>query len=130
MLETGGAIRCMRDPTRGGLSSALNEIADQSRVTVQLNEDTILVREEVRGACELLGLDPMYVANEGKLVTIVEPSAAEKILNTMKSHPLGRNASIIGTVAERQSVSVVMRTRFGTNRIVDMLSGDQLPRIC
>ena len=130
MLETGGAIRCMRDPTRGGLSSALNEIADQSCVTVQLNEDAIPVREEVRGACELLGLDPMYVANEGKLVAIVEPSAAEKILETMRSHPLGRNATIIGTVTERQPVSVVMRTRFGTNRIVDMLAGDQLPRIC
>ena len=130
MLETGGTIRCMRDPTRGGLSSALNEIAEQSHVSIELEEDAIPVREEVRGACELLGLDPMYVANEGKLAAIVAPQAASRILDAMRNHPLGREARVIGTVSERDSVPVTMRTRFGTQRIVDMLSGDQLPRIC
>jgi hydrogenase expression/formation protein HypE len=130
MLEAGGTIRCMRDPTRGGLSSALNEIAEQSRVSIQLDEETIPVREEVRGACEMLGLDPLYVANEGKLIAIVEPAAAEGILEAMRHHPLGGAARIIGTVTERQSVPVTMRTTFGTSRIVDMLAGDQLPRIC
>ena len=130
MLETGGAIRCMRDPTRGGLSSALNEIAEQSRVSIQLNEETIPVRDEVRGACEMLGLDPLYVANEGKLTAVVAAEAAEEILAAMKRHPLGKDSRIIGTVMERDVVPVTMRTVFGTNRIVDMLSGDQLPRIC
>jgi hydrogenase expression/formation protein HypE len=130
MLETGGSIRCMRDPTRGGLSSALNEIAEQSRVSIQLNEGTIPVRDEVRGACEMLGLDPLYVANEGKLIAVVAPEAAEEILAAMKRHPLGKDSRIIGTVTERDVVPVTMRTVFGTSRIVDMLSGDQLPRIC
>jgi hydrogenase expression/formation protein HypE len=130
MLETGGAIRCMRDPTRGGLSSALNEIAAQSRVSIQLIEETIPVRDEVRGACEMLGLDPLYVANEGKLAAVVAPEAAEEILGAMKRHPLGKDARVIGTVTERDVVPVTMRTVFGTSRIVDMLSGDQLPRIC
>jgi hydrogenase expression/formation protein HypE len=130
MLKTTSAIRCMRDPTRGGLSSTLNEIAEQSRVGIQIEESAIPLREEVRGACELLGLDPLYVANEGKLVAIVEASVAEAVLGAMRSHPLGRQAQIIGTVNRERSGLVTMRTTLGTTRIVDMLAGDQLPRIC
>lgn len=125
-----GAIRCLRDPTRGGVSSTLNEIAGQSRVGIMIDEPAIVVREEVKGACELLGLDPLYVANEGKLIAIVAPEAAEKIVAAMRGHPLGRDAAIIGTVRESNSGLVTMRTVLGTTRIVDMLAGDQLPRIC
>ena len=125
-----GAIRCLRDPTRGGVSSALNEIAGQSRVSMMIDEPSIAVREEVKGACELLGLDPLYVANEGKLIAIVGPEAAEKILAAMRGHSLGQGASIIGTVRESNPGMVAMRTVLGTTRIVDMLAGDQLPRIC
>jgi hydrogenase expression/formation protein HypE len=130
MLETGAAIRCMRDPTRGGVSSALNEIAAQSEAGMVLDEQEIPIHEEVRGACEMLGLDPLYVANEGKLIAIVNPDDSEKVLAAMRAHPLGREAHIIGTVSEKHPGTVVMRTAFGTTRIVDMLSGDQLPRIC
>jgi len=124
------AIRCLRDPTRGGLSSTLNEIAAQSRVGIEIDERAIPVREEVRGACELLGLDPLYVANEGKLVALVEAGAAEPVLDAMRRHPLGRQARVIGTVGDTHHGLVTMRTLFGTTRIVDMLAGDQLPRIC
>ncbi len=130
MLGAGGEIRCMRDPTRGGLSSALNEIAAQSHVGMAIEEEKILVREEVRGACELLGLDPLYVANEGKLVAIVAPEGAAEILDAMQKQPLGLDAQWIGTVTESNAGLVTMRTALGTTRIVDMLSGDQLPRIC
>jgi hydrogenase expression/formation protein HypE len=130
MLQTGHAIRCLRDPTRGGLSSAVNEIAAQSRVGITLEERSIPIREEVLGACELLGLDPLYVANEGKLVAMVAPEGAESILAAMRRHPLGREAQIIGAVTEAQPGMVTMRTVLGTTRIVDLLSGDQLPRIC
>ena len=130
MLDAVPGIRCLRDPTRGGLSSALNEIAAQSRVGMLLDERTIAVREEVRGACELLGLDPLYVANEGKLVAVVAPEAAEPVLAAMRSHPLGERAEVIGTVTESHPGVVAMRTLIGTTRIVDMLAGDQLPRIC
>jgi hydrogenase expression/formation protein HypE len=130
MLEASTAIRCMRDPTRGGVSSALNEIAAQSRVGIELQERSIPVREEVRGACELLGLDPLYVANEGKLIAIVESSAADRVLDAMRRHPLGRNSEIIGTVTGSHPGLVTMETVLGTSRIVDMLNGDQLPRIC
>jgi hydrogenase expression/formation protein HypE len=130
MLAASPAIRCMRDPTRGGLSSALNEIAAQSRVGMVLEESAIPVQEAVRGACELLGLDPLYVANEGKLVAIVEAAQAERILAAMQAHPLGERARIIGRVTETNPGLVTMRTSLGTTRIVDMLSGDQLPRIC
>jgi hydrogenase expression/formation protein HypE len=123
-------IRCLRDPTRGGVSSTLNEIAEQSRVGIQLVESTIPIREEVRGACEMLGLDPLYVANEGKLIAIVAPQAAEAVLSAMRADPLGRNACIIGTVVESASPIVTIRTELGTSRCVDMLAGDQLPRIC
>jgi hydrogenase expression/formation protein HypE len=130
ILQTEGAVRCMRDPTRGGLSSSLNEIAARSRVGMVIEEEQIPVREEVRGACELLGLDPLYVANEGKMIAIVEASAADRIVEAMRSHAYGREARVIGTVVEGHRGTVVMRTSFGTTRIVDLLAGDQLPRIC
>ncbi|MBI1750558.1 MAG: hydrogenase expression/formation protein HypE [Acidobacteria bacterium] len=130
MLEASRAIRCMRDPTRGGLSSALNEIAAQSRIGIAIDEGKIPVREEVRGACELLGLDPLYVANEGKLVAIVAPEAADAVLDAMRRHPLGGAAQLIGTVTAANAGLVTLRTALGTTRIVDMLPGDQLPRIC
>lgn len=130
MLEASPEIRCMRDPTRGGLASALNEIAAQSRVGIELEESAIPMKEEVRGACEILGLDPMYVANEGKLVAMVAPGAAACVLQAMRRHPLGREGEIIGTVRREHPGLVVMRTPLGTSRIVDMLAGDQLPRIC
>ncbi len=124
------SIRCLRDPTRGGVSSTLNEIAVQSRVGIEIEERALEIREEVKGACELLGLDPLYVANEGKLVALVEAEAAEAILAAMRQHPLGRQAQLIGTANESHAGLVTMRTVLGTTRIVDMLAGDQLPRIC
>jgi hydrogenase expression/formation protein HypE len=130
LLQATNEVRCLRDPTRGGLSSTLNEIASSSQVGMELDETTIPVREEVRGACEMLGLDPLYVANEGKLVAIVAPSAAQAALEALRSHPLGKDAAVIGRVTENYPRMVVMRTPFGTTRIVDMLAGDQLPRIC
>ncbi len=130
MLHATTEIRCMRDPTRGGLSSTLNEIAGQSRVGIVLHERSIPVREEVRGACELLGLDPLYVANEGKLVAVVAPEQADAVLTAMRRHPLGADAQIIGTVTGENPGLVTMRTVMGATRIVDMLAGDQLPRIC
>jgi hydrogenase expression/formation protein HypE len=130
LLQATQEVRCLRDPTRGGLSSTLNEIASSSQVGMELDETTIPVREEVRGACEMLGLDPLYVANEGKLVAIVASSAAQAALQALRSHPLGKDAAIIGRVTEDYPRMVVMRTPFGTTRIVDMLAGDQLPRIC
>lgn len=130
MLRASTAIRCMRDPTRGGLSSTLNEIAEQSGVGIQLNEESILIRDDVRGACEMLGLDPLYVANEGKLVAIVESAAAQDLVSVMRKHPLGRDSAIIGSVTDDRRALVTMRTGLGTTRIVDMLAGDQLPRIC
>jgi len=123
-------IRCLRDPTRGGVSSALNEIAMQSRVSIQIEETSILVREEVRGACELLGLDPLYVANEGKLLAIVAPEAADEILAVMRRDSRGTDAAIIGSVGTESAGMVTMRTAFASTRIVDMLAGEQLPRIC
>jgi len=125
-----GAIRCMRDPTRGGVSSSLNEIAAQSGVSIQIEETRIPVRDEVRGACELLGLDPLYVANEGKLLAIVTPEAADAIVEAMRRDPRGAEAAIIGTVGKQSPGLVTMRTAFGSTRIVDMLAGEQLPRIC
>lgn len=130
MLRVTPEIRCMRDPTRGGLSSALNEIAAQSGVGIELIESEIPVREEVRGACEMLGLDPLYVANEGKLIAVVAPEVADELIATMRKHPTGMNARMIGTVSASHRACVIMRTALGTTRIVDMLTGDQLPRIC
>jgi len=125
-----GQIRCLRDPTRGGLASALNEIAARAGVGILLAETAIPVRDPVRAACEMLGLDPLYVANEGKLVAFVGPGDADVVLVAMRNHPLGANAVRIGEVTGAHPGSVTMRTPFGTTRIVDMLPGDQLPRIC
>ncbi len=130
MLAASNAIRCMRDPTRGGLAGTANEIASAARVGITLEESAIPVREEVRGACELLGLDPLYVANEGKLVAVVAPEHADRIVEAMRRNPLGADARIIGTVTDRHPGLVTMRTPFGTTRVVDLLPGDQLPRIC
>jgi hydrogenase expression/formation protein HypE len=130
MLEVTREIRCLRDPTRGGLSSSLNEIAQQSHVGITIEETAIPIREEVRGACEMLGLDPLYVANEGKLIAIVSPSVADDLVAAMRRHPLGRETRRIGLVTEAHPGWVTMRTPFGATRTVDMLSGDQLPRIC
>jgi hydrogenase expression/formation protein HypE len=130
MLQATRKIRCMRDPTRGGVSSALNEIAAQSKAGIELQETAIPIIEEVKGACEMLGLDPLYVANEGKLLAIVAPEAADAVLDAMRRHPLGHEAQIIGTVTSSNPGLVTMRTPLGTTRIVDMLTGDQLPRIC
>ncbi|HEX5228975.1 MAG TPA: hydrogenase expression/formation protein HypE [Bryobacteraceae bacterium] len=131
MLHTAaGAIRCMRDPTRGGVSSSLNEIAAQSGVSIRIEETAIPVRDEVRGACELLGLDPLYVANEGKLIAIVGPEAVDEVLDAMRQDPRGAGAAVIGTAGEESPGLVTMRTAFGSTRIVDMLAGEQLPRIC
>ena len=130
MLDASTGIRALRDPTRGGLASTLNEIAGQSRAGIALDERAIPVREAVRGACELLGLDPLYVANEGKLVAIVAPEAAGAVLAAMREHPLGRDAARIGTVTQSNAGLVTLRTLLGVTRVVDMLSGDQLPRIC
>jgi hydrogenase expression/formation protein HypE len=120
----------MRDPTRGGLSSALNELAAASGVGVELNEAAIPLRPEVRGACEMLGLDPLYVANEGKLIAVVPPDDAERALQAMRTHPLGRNAALIGTVVAEHPGMVLLRSLVGGERVVTMLTGEQLPRIC
>jgi hydrogenase expression/formation protein HypE len=125
-----GAVHVLRDPTRGGLATTLNEIARQSGVGMTLQEAAIPVLPQVEGACELLGLDPLYVANEGKLVAIVTPEAAEAVLAAMRAHPLGRAAARIGEVTDDPHRFVQMATRFGGRRMVDWLSGEQLPRIC
>jgi hydrogenase expression/formation protein HypE len=130
MLEVTKNINCLRDPTRGGLATTLNELANQSEVSIRIEEKTIPVREEVLGACEMLGFDPLYIANEGKLVAIVSPEDAEKVLKAMKNNKYGREAVIIGEVAAGPPGRVVMKTVLGAHRIVDMLVGDLLPRIC
>ena len=126
----GGDVHVLRDPTRGGLASAANEIAASAGVGLRLEEAAIPVAEQVRGACEILGLDPLYVANEGKFLAVVAPAAAEAALAAMRAHPLGREATIIGEVIEDPHHFVQMDTRFGGRRIVDWLAGEQLPRIC
>ena len=131
MVKAAGPhLRVMRDPTRGGLAATLNELAHSSDVGFTLDEAAIPVRAEVAAACEFLGLDPLNVANEGKLVAICEGSAAERLLAVMRAHPLGRDAAIIGQVVEDENRFVEMRTAFGGGRIVDWLAGEQLPRIC
>lgn len=124
------AIHSLRDPTRGGVATTLNEIALGSEVCVQIHENLIPVREEVRGACEILGLDPLYVANEGKLIAIVSADVAESVVARMRENPYGSNACIIGEVVAEPQGIVAMQTCFGGTRIVDMLVGEQLPRIC
>ena len=121
-------VRAMRDATRGGLATVLNEFADSARVGIQLIEDQIPVDDAVKGLCELLGLDPLYLANEGKLVVVVPPESADGVLAAMQAHPLGTASRIIGQVTEGSRVS--LKTGFGTERVIDRLVGDQLPRIC
>lgn len=130
ILEGGNPVRCMRDPTRGGVASTLHEIARASKVGMRIDESQIPVPAEVRGACELLGLDPLQVANEGKVLVIVDKEAAPKVLEIMRSHPLGRDATDIGEVVDDPSELVIMRTQIGGYRVVDTLAGEQLPRIC
>jgi len=130
MLGVSSNIHCMRDPTRGGLATTLNELAGQSGVSIRIEEEKLPIREEVHGACEMLGLDPLYVANEGKLVAIVSAGDAGRVLQTMQGNRYGGNAVIIGEVTAEHPGRVVMKTSLGSSRIVDMLVGDLLPRIC
>jgi hydrogenase expression/formation protein HypE len=126
----GGAVHTMRDPTRGGLASTLNEIAQSSGVGIAIDETKLPVRQEVQSACELLGLDPVYVANEGKAVFFVAPEAAEQVLAVLRSHPLGREAARIGQVTAQHPRMLVARTAMGANRVIPIQIGEQLPRIC
>lgn len=130
MLNATQEIHVLRDPTRGGVASALNEIAKASQVGIVLDERAIPVPAAVRAACELLGIDPLYVANEGKLLAIAPATVADKLLDSMRSHPLGSGATVIGQVVERHPGMVVARTGIGGTRVVDMQVGEQLPRIC
>jgi hydrogenase expression/formation protein HypE len=123
-------VHVLRDPTRGGVASALNEIAAQAGIGVQLDEAAIPLDDEVRGACEILGFDPLYVANEGKVIAIVAREAADELLAVMQADPLGRRAAIIGEIVDDHPGKVFLRSRIGGKRVVDMLSGEQLPRIC
>ncbi len=123
-------IHCLRDPTRGGLATTLNELAQQSGIGMRLDESAIPIKPQVAAACELLGLDPLYVANEGKLICICPAAEAERLLAVMRAHPLGREAAMIGTVSADPNGFVEMQTRFGGSRVVDWLAGEQLPRIC
>jgi hydrogenase expression/formation protein HypE len=130
MLASCRTIRCLRDATRGGLATVLNEFAQSSQVGIRISERDVPLREEVKGACEILGLDPLYLANEGKLVAIVPPDGAETVLAAMRVHPAGAGATIIGEVTQKRPGMVTMQTIFGGERIVDVLVGEQLPRIC
>jgi len=130
MLKASPSIHALRDPTRGGLASSLNELAQQSSVSIRIEEKKIPVREEVLAACEMLGFDPLYVANEGKMIAIVPPEDADKVLKTIRQNKYGRDAAIIGEVTGEKVGRVVMKTVLGSHRIVDMLTGDLLPRIC
>ncbi|MBV8453387.1 MAG: hydrogenase expression/formation protein HypE [Deltaproteobacteria bacterium] len=130
MLAAGSGVRCMRDPTRGGVATILNELAKSSGVEMTIDESAVPVRDAVRAACEILGLDPLYVACEGRLVAIVDDACAEQILAAMRAHPLGTGACRIGTVTKEREPRVVLRTAFGPTRILDLLAGEQLPRIC
>jgi hydrogenase expression/formation protein HypE len=128
--EAGDAVHAMRDPTRGGLASTLNEIAQASGVGISIDERRLPVRTEVQSACELLGLDPVYVANEGKAVFFVAPEAAEGVLGILRGHPLGRDAAVIGQVTAEHKSMLVARTQMGANRVIAQQIGEQLPRIC
>jgi len=130
MLATTPQIHTLRDPTRGGVATTLNEIAGQSKMGMKLYENALPIRDEVRGACELLGLDPLYLANEGKLIACVAPEAAEALLKAMQQHPYAHETCIIGEVTADHRGTVIMETGIGGTRIVDMLSGEPLPRIC
>jgi hydrogenase expression/formation protein HypE len=130
LLSAAPGVRCMRDATRGGLSSVLNELAEASGVGVKLEESSLPVRPEVHAACEMLGLDVLYVANEGKLIAVVPPDEADAALGAMRRHPLGREAAAIGAVTDDHAGMVVLKSLIGGERVVNMLAGEQLPRIC
>ena len=130
LISGGIAVHCLRDLTRGGLASALIEIAEAGGVQVHIREAAVPVGEEVRGACEILGFDPLYVANEGRLVCFAPEADAERALQILQAHPLGKEAAIIGAVSQTAPGLVTIESRIGATRIVDMLSGEQLPRIC
>ncbi|MGQ0736256.1 MAG: hydrogenase expression/formation protein HypE [Acidobacteriota bacterium] len=130
MLDASPGVHVLRDPTRGGLASALNEVAAASRVSIELDEASLPVRREVLAACEILGLDPLLVANEGKLLACVEAAEADRLLAAMRAHPLGGDAARVGDVVAGPPGRVVVRTKFGTRRLVPMPIGEQLPRIC
>ncbi len=130
MLTASSTVHVMRDPTRGGVASVLNEIGEAAQVGIMIDEEAIPVDDAVQGACEILGLDPLYVANEGKLLAFVPEEGTEAVLAAMRSHPLGKDARVIGRVVAEHPRVVVMKTRIGGTRVVDMLSGEQLPRIC
>jgi hydrogenase expression/formation protein HypE len=130
LIAAGIEIHCLRDITRGGIASTFNEIASASGVNISMDESVIPVREDVRGACEILGFDPLYVANEGRFAAFVAAKDAKRALAIMREHPLGKEAAIIGTVTAEPAGLVTMKSRIGATRIVDMLSGEQLPRIC
>jgi hydrogenase expression/formation protein HypE len=130
MLEVAPALRCMRDPTRGGLAGALSDLAERSNVGVRIDEAAVPVRPEVRAACELYGLDPLYVACEGRLMAIAAAADTERLLAAMHEHPLARDAAVIGEVVAEHPKIVTLRSRFGGERVVPQLLGEQLPRIC
>ncbi len=130
MLARYRNIHCLRDATRGGLATVLNEFAQSSNVGIRINERDVPLREEVKGACEILGLDPLYLANEGRLVAVVPPDGADAVMAAMQNHPSGAGSAIIGEVTDTRRGMVTMQTIFGGERIVDMLVGEQLPRIC
>jgi hydrogenase expression/formation protein HypE len=130
MLKDCPNLHCMRDATRGGVASVLNEIAEASNVCIRVKEKSLPYKEELRGFCEILGLDPLYMANEGKVVVIAAAEDAQRLLETMRQHELGRNSAIIGEVVEQPASTVILETVFGANRMVDKLMGEQLPRIC
>lgn len=130
MLAVCPDIRCMRDATRGGVATVLNEFAGAAGVSMHLNEPSIPIRESVRGACEILGLDPLYLANEGKFIAVVPQNRAQQLMTVMRAHPAGEHSAIIGTVKESPAGNVLLSTTFGGTRMVDTLVGEQLPRIC
>ncbi|MFQ6007884.1 MAG: AIR synthase-related protein, partial [Candidatus Zixiibacteriota bacterium] len=131
ILEAGGScVHAMRDPTRGGVAAILNELAQSSQTCIRIYEERIPVRQEVAAACEILGLDPLNIANEGKLIAVVASDAADRVLYAMRTHPLGSQSAVIGEVTEEQPGLVSLKTRIGCWRIVDMPTGEQLPRIC
>ena len=130
MINASNSIHVLRDPTRGGVATTLNELAEQSGLGIIIDEESIPVPDEVRGACEILGLDPLYIANEGKLLAFVSPRDSEEVLSVMRRNLLGRNSVVIGEVVDQHHGTVVMKNKIGGRRVVDMLTGEQLPRIC
>lgn len=130
IINTSKKIKAMRDPTRGGLATTVKEFANESGYCINLNEQDIIIQPGIRGACDLLGLDPLYVANEGILVAVVDSNDAVMLIHEMKQHTFGKDSAIIGEVSETPKQAVLLKTHYGGKRIIDMLSGDQLPRIC